>query len=90
MGTDTFDHNSRCVKCGQLWNAKSYYFERMKTKESQLAEIRYALGVSGRPHKTTMDRIDVLNMVVNRMLAEAVSQARQQQWAEEAHERMFE
>lgn len=39
---------------------KYYYWDRMKRAEGNLADIRRAMDVSGRPQKVTMERVEEL------------------------------
>ncbi len=41
-------------------NRSARYFNRMKRNESNLAYIRAALGVKGRPNRVTLQRIEDL------------------------------
>lgn len=63
MGTDTFDHDNYCYGCGQKRNAKYHYLERAKRNETNLAELRAKLGVTGKPNWMTLQRIeDILDL----------------------------
>ena len=90
-GTDTFDHATHCKSCLQMRNAKYYYFDRMTTKASQLADIRRALEVSGRSQKTTMHRITTMKVMITNLLdyVDGNTDLFHKQWAEEAHRKMF-
>jgi len=59
-GTDTFNHDTHCPNCRQELDAKYHYYDRAKRNESNLAYIREKLGVTGRPNRVTLQRIDDL------------------------------
>jgi len=52
--------NSATLNLIDEQNRSARYFDRMKRNESNLAYIREKLGVTGRPNRVTLQRIDDL------------------------------
>jgi len=79
--SSTFTESGYCRRCQQKRNASMHYFERMKRNENNLANIRSLLGVSNKPNRFTLQRIEDL--------MELAAESLEREWAEEAHKRMF-
>ena len=76
-GTDTVGHTPLEIEIQR----STRYFDRFTRVEGNLADIRKALGVSNRPQKVTLQRIDdLLNMAASWV---AYSDAHHERWMAE-------